>query len=418
MKSRDKPGLIDYIDITIDTQIIMAYNNNNYSSNNPFHQNMQNNYAPPSGPPPQGMNPQYQNYNPPPGPPPENYQQYPPPQYQTQQQQYYPPPQQGMGPGGMGPMGAQGMGFGYDANGDAAAIVKATKGFGTDEKALIRILAPRTPSEIDALKLAFDQVKGKSLRQVIEKETSGNFRDCLLQIIAGPLGADVDNVHRAVDGAGTNESMLNDVLLGRTNQELNLLKGTYRQRYGRPLEKDVADDLSMKTLKLFNIVTAATRMEEWIPVDPARVSRDVEDLYRATQDRGSTDEMVVCAILANRSDSHIRELANQYHRRYNKKLVAVIENEFSGHMKKALLYIVKLAVNRPTCCAEMLEDCMAGMGTKDKLLVERIVRYHWDKALMADIKAAYRTVYGRELMVRVRGETSGDYQRLLLAILA
>lgn len=65
--------------------------------------------------------------------------------------------------------------------------------------------------------------------------------------------------------------------------------------------------------------------------------------------------------------------------------------------------------------ASLLEDAMAGMGTKDLLLVSRVVRFHWDRANMANVRSAYEKRYRTNLGSRIRGETSGNYERLLLA---
>jgi annexin A7/11 len=60
---------------------------------------------------------------------------------------------------------------------------------------------------------------------------------------------------------------------------------------------------------------------------------------------------------------------------------------------------------------------MKGMGTKDERLVVRAVRVHWDRQHLANVKAAYKHKYKQDLLQRVKGETSGDYQRLLIALL-
>ena len=65
--------------------------------------------------------------------------------------------------------------------------------------------------------------------------------------------------------------------------------------------------------------------------------------------------------------------------------------------------------------ATLLEESMAGMGTKDHLLVARVVRYHWDRNTLANVKGAYQQRYGRSLASRIKGDTSGDYGRLMLA---
>ncbi len=49
--------------------------------------------------------------------------------------------------------------------------------------------------------------------------------------------------------------------------------------------------------------------------------------------------------------------------------------EFSGHMEDALLFQLRNAVDKYMHQASLLEDAMAGAGTKDYLLVSRTVRF-------------------------------------------
>lgn len=65
--------------------------------------------------------------------------------------------------------------------------------------------------------------------------------------------------------------------------------------------------------------------------------------------------------------------------------------------------------------ANLFEEAMAGMGTKDHLLVARTIRYHWDRNYLANVKAAYQQRYRKSLANRINGEASGDYKRLMLA---
>jgi len=65
--------------------------------------------------------------------------------------------------------------------------------------------------------------------------------------------------------------------------------------------------------------------------------------------------------------------------------------------------------------ALLLEDAMAGMGTKDHLLVNRVVRVHWDRNHLAQVKGAYQHRFRTGLVQRIKGETSGDYEKLLCA---
>lgn len=86
-------------------------------------------------------------------------------------------------------------------------------------------------------------------------------------------------------------------------------------------------------------------------------------------------------------------------------------------MKQALVQMVRAAVDPAMRDALRLEECMAGPGTKDEMLVARVVGMHWDRGRVGQVRGAYKARFQRELVGRVRGETSGDYEKLLVAMI-
>jgi Annexin len=136
------------------------------------------------------------------------------------------------------------------------AAPAATKGFGTDERALINILTGKTAYQMEQLRKTFEAETGKTLVHVIEKETSHWFEYGLRGLVLGPLGFDVWLLHRACHGAGTHEDLLTEVLVGRTNQEIEALKAEYHRVYHKDLVHVVRGELSMKTERMFNMILA------------------------------------------------------------------------------------------------------------------------------------------------------------------
>lgn len=165
------------------------------------------------------------------------------------------------------------------------------------------------------------------------------------------------------------------------------------------------------------MILAGNRQEDSAPVIPQAIDADVIELHRATEGKSGTEQLTVCSILSNRSDGHIRAIAHAYEAKYRRSLEKVIIAEFSGHMEKALVDMVRCGSDRAMRDAVRLEDCMAGPGTKDELLVARVVQVHWDRGHMVQVKGAFRHKYGKELGARIKGETSGDYQRCLIAMI-
>lgn len=291
------------------------------------------------------------------------------------------------------------------------------KGFGTDEATLIRVLSRPDPLQMALLRNTYTQRVGRNLEKDINSETSSHFCEGLLALVRGPLMADVHNIHHSIKGAGTRESAMNDSLLGRSNADMRAIKQAYHETFRRSMESDVKGDLSMKTERLFGMVMQATRNEESAPINPADLDRDCNELHRAGDGKMGTDEIQFCSIISQRSDGQLRAISQMYQQKYHIALQKVIEKEFSGHMKEALLLMVNRAMDPAMTEAELLEAAMAGMGTKDNLLVNRVIRNHWNAAHKDQVKRAYAHRYKKDLISRVKGEVSGDYQKLMIAVL-
>ena len=290
------------------------------------------------------------------------------------------------------------------------------KGFGTDEAALIQILSKPDPLYMALLRNTYSKRLGRDLEKDVASEVSGNLEKGLLALIRGPLMQDVYALNSALKGVGTDEALLNDVLVGRSNADMKAIKQAYQQTFYKSLESDVRSDLSLNTERLFVMILAATRVEESTPINQQAIEKDAKDIYGALSSMGG-DSMVVCGILANRSDAQLRAINQTYNAQYGTSLEKSLSSGFSGHMRDALLAMLQGATNQAMRDAVLLEDCMRGAGTKDSLLIERVVRLHWNRPHMEQVKQAFKHLYGKELRARVASETGGNYEKLLLAVL-
>lgn len=293
------------------------------------------------------------------------------------------------------------------------------KGFGTDERALIAILSKPDPLQMALLRNTFRKRHNRDLEKDVKSETSGHFEEGLIALVRGPLMQDVHGVRTAVKGIGTNETMLNDFLIGKSNADMNAIKQAYHTEFRTTMEADVVGDLSFKTKDLFQMLLAATKAPETTPVIPQALEKDVADLYAATIGRAvGVDQIIVCKILTSRSDGQIRAIAQQFEQRYHQNLEKSLDKKFDGHMETALLLLIRRATDRAMSDAVQLEDAMKGAGTKDALLVNRIVSIHWNRQHMDQVKRAYQHRFKKDLITRVKGEV-GDkhYQGLMVACL-
>ncbi|KDR85911.1 hypothetical protein GALMADRAFT_235066 [Galerina marginata CBS 339.88] len=272
---------------------------------------------------------------------------------------------------------------------------------------------------MDALNDYHTAKSGISLAERLERTTTGNFGTAIRALALGPLGFDVDLARKALAGMGTNETLLIELILGRPGHEIRWLKTGYRLRYGKDLVDAVKGDLSGKTERMFTMALNTQKPVDspYAPIDQEKVVADIETLHNASKKR---DEIAFCEVLINRSDSHLGAVITGYSTRY-KSLSKIIKKTFSGTMQDGLLYImhgVKPKRDRQGFWRDgkLLEKTMAGLGTKDTMLIYRLVRAHWNPQRMEAIKDAYKRRFGKALENRVKGETSGPYRDLLLTI--
>lgn len=292
------------------------------------------------------------------------------------------------------------------------------KGFGTNEKKLIQVLSTvPDPQHMEKIRRTYDDRFRRSLVNDLHSETSSWFREGVTAIARGPLMQDAYLVDRAVKGLGTKESLLDDVCLGRSNADLHAIKACYQQMFRKDMVKEVRDDLSLKTEKLYDYVLSAQRAEESAPCIPHEIDQKVDRLQQATDGtKMGTNQDVVCQILAFSSDGQIRAINTRYNEKYRESLDSVLSRAFSGHMRSALRLMLARAADKVKSDAEDLEGAMKGLGTKDELLINRLVRVHWNREHLRQVNVAYSRFFKRSLADRVKGETSGDYGRLAVAL--
>lgn len=289
------------------------------------------------------------------------------------------------------------------------------KGFGTDEKALIAVLSKKDPIQINTIRTQYDQRLMRNMVNDLEKETSSYFKEGLVEISRGPLLADCHNLFNAMKGMGTKEAILDDILIARSNADMNAIKTQYQTLFKRSLETDLRADLSAATEQMYMMIVAARRAEDSHPIIPQEIEQSVTDLQTGIGNMVSKNAALVCQILTSKNDAQLRAIAVSYQQRFHKDLATVLKGAFSGHMEDALLLLLARAQNRALAEAQRLEDSMAGLGTKDVLLVQRVVRCHWDRGFMNAVAGEYKKKFGKDLVRRIEGETRGDYERLMVA---
>ncbi|XP_053997948.1 annexin B9-like isoform X1 [Hylaeus anthracinus] len=303
----------------------------------------------------------------------------------------------------------------FDPRADAEALRKAMKGFGTDEKTIINVLANRSNMQRQEIAVQFKTLYGKDLIKDLKSELSGNFENLILAMMMPLPQYYAKELHNAMSGVGTDECVLIEVLCTMSNHEIRVIKQAYEAMYGKTLEDDLMSDTSGNFKRLMVSLCCANR-DESFDVNPSAAIEDAKELLRAGELRFGTDESTFNAILVQRNVPQLRAVFQEYENITGHTIENAIENEFSGDVKKGLLAIVKCVKNRAAFFAEQLYKSMKGIGTDDDRLIRLVVTR--SEVDMGEIKEMFRHQYNESLEDFISGDCSGHYKKCLLALIS
>ena len=300
-----------------------------------------------------------------------------------------------------------------DINQDAADLRKAMKGLGTDEAAIIKIIANRTSQQRQLIKNSFNKQFNRDLIKDLKSELSGKFEDTVLALFMDPLEYDSRTLKDAMKGLGTDEDTLIEILCTRPYWYIQQLHKKYREIFGKELVSDIMNDLGGDLRKVILAIVQGARSENLSPnQDVCR--KKAEDLFKAGENRLGTDESVFYKILTESSPPEIACIAMEYQKISKNSLLTAIDKEFSGDMKKLLKTIVYAIINPSEYFATRVNKAVKGWGTNNKLLIRILVTR--DEIDMPQIKEAYKKLYNEDMVEAIKSDTSGDYKKLLVEL--
>ncbi|KAG7517982.1 annexin A5-like [Solea senegalensis] len=161
----------------------------------------------------------------------------------------------------------------FNAKQDAELLHKAMKGMGTDEDAILMLLAARSNDQRQQIKAEYKKAYGKDLVSALKSEIGGLFECLIVALMTPPILYDATQLHKAIKGAGTNDEVLIEILASRTGEQIKEIAKVYKKEFGSKLEKDVCDDTSGNYQRLLVILLQGSREEK---VDEGKIEKDAK----------------------------------------------------------------------------------------------------------------------------------------------
>ncbi|KAG1958978.1 annexin A3a [Pimephales promelas] len=301
----------------------------------------------------------------------------------------------------------------FNVSEDVAALRKAIEGIGTTEKTVIEILTQRSSSQKQAISKAYQETTKRILVNDLKSDTQGNFERVLVALARPPAVNDAKWLIKAIKGAGTDDSILIEILSSRTNKQIKELSAAYSEETKKTLIQTLKSEVSGHFGKAILLLAEGARDESTnVNADQAKV--DAKALYQAGEKKLGTDESKFIEILCKRSIPHLRQTILEYKNISGKTLQKSIEKEMSGNLEELFVAIVKCVMSTPAYFAEKLYKGMKGAGT-DEITLTRVMVSRGEIDML-DIRAEFKKLYQNSLYKEINSDVSGNYGECLKMI--
>jgi len=128
---------------------------------------------------------------------------------------------------------------------DAEIICRAGQGkWGTNENQFLEVLSNRSFEHLQLVNQRFKERKGIDLKDAIENDTSGWYKNALLACITTPVQYWAVRCHQAIEGLGTDDRLLVRCFSEHSKPFLNEVAKEYERIYGVTLLEDIKGDTS------------------------------------------------------------------------------------------------------------------------------------------------------------------------------
>ena len=290
----------------------------------------------------------------------------------------------------------------------------AIKGLGTDEATLIKVTVEHPLKIRLKIKEQYKKSYGEDLFDVFKSEISGDFLNLMLALYTDIYEFDAEQCYKAIEGLGTNDDALIEIIGTRPGWMLKKIKEEYKKKYKKELEDVVIGDTSGHYQKLLVTLLQCNRSENKNP-DIEECKKIADELYDAGEKKLGTDEQKFNKYIGNCSSAELMTIAREYHRLHGNSFIKAIESEFSGDIAKLITTVIYANISPSEYFATRIRESVKGMGTNEKILNRVIVsRNEIDMKL---IKEYYRLLYQRDMLQDIKDDTSGNYKNLLVALI-
>ncbi|XP_010554472.1 PREDICTED: annexin D3 [Tarenaya hassleriana] len=300
---------------------------------------------------------------------------------------------------------------------DCETLKNAFRGWGTDEKAIIKVLGQRNASQRRKIRETYREIYDKDLIEELFSELSGDFLKAVILWTYDPAERDARLANEALKVKKKGIKHLKTIVETACTTSPNHLiavRQAYCSVFESSLEEDIAASLPPPLAKILLGLVSSYRYDKE-KVDAEVADTEVAMLHEAIENK-RLDHDHVMHILGTRNFYQLRTTFDVYKQKFGNTIDKDIDGCLGDADLKTLLQMAVLCIECPEKhFAKVVRESIEGFGTDEDSLTRAIVtRAEVD---MMKVRGEYFNMYNTSMDNEVIGDTSGDYKDFLMTLL-
>ncbi|KAD7117531.1 hypothetical protein E3N88_04799 [Mikania micrantha] len=296
---------------------------------------------------------------------------------------------------------------------DCEQLRKAFAGWGTNEELIIKILAHRNGAQRKKIQETYSEAYGEDLLKDLDSELSSDFQRAVLLWTLEPADRDAYLVNEATKKLTASNFVIMEIACTRSSDQLLCARKAYHAKYKKSMEEDVAHHTSGDFRKLLVPLVSAFRYEG-DEVNMTLAKSEAKTFHQKICDKAYNDDELI-RILATRSKPQLNATLNHYNNQFGNAITKDLKADPEDEYLKLLRSTIKCLTVPEKYYEKVLRMAINKLGTDEKALTRVIItRAEVDLQRIAE---EYQRRNSVPLDRAIAGDTSGDYEKMLLALM-
>ena len=272
------------------------------------------------------------------------------------------------------------------------------------ESIIISILCSKSNSDLQKLKKDYENKYNENLEEKLNKKLKSKLKDLIQALLQDPIEYDANEIFKAVDGLGTDDDALIEIISSRSQDHLKDVSKKYFETRKVTMENDIKNDTSQAYGRLITQMSKGERSENPYP--------NINDIKKICSElkgekNKKLDKDIFVKYFSQCSNSELIMIYKIFEKENGKNLLDFINEKFGADSRNLYKAIFSYLANPIKYFTERIHTW------KDKIVIRNIVS---QRDNLNEIKEEYKKLYNKDLEDDIKEKTKDGFQKALLTL--